>query len=827
MDKSINDFYKTDNQNEFEISEGLLDNYKRELKLCANAGGDVHKILIKKLDFEQLVEVRKGLESGVDVSRYFSSSVSAKMMEELRLEMEQHIDMTSYRKEGYNLLQTYEIREGKFKNLDVSQYENKDYDAMQMREIRLGIEEELPIIFYKDKKFSWMQMQEIRLGLLENIDISAYAKYKIPFNKMRVVREAMMDGMLYKDYEITNLSSGVLGAMHNAFVRKIDISEYINEGFDEEQLEEIIIAKEEKIDIDRYIKSSFRGQSIAEIRLGLESGVDVTKYATDDFNWMQMRELRLGLEHKVNILTYLKPLYQAEQMREIRLGLESGVDISKYSSMVNTPKFMRLIRQKLEKGEDVSDFLQVKRTNHVQSDATIIKTFDGTTKEKIRYLKVSDDGLEAYLRLPIIKDTSIYTYEFVKEILGKAGITYGIQKTLIEAMLNSGRFDEDMLVARGQMAVDGKDGYYEYFFDNNLPAAPLYEEDGSINFFNIKFFENVKAGDKIAKYHPAIPATDGYTVKGDIIYGKKGKDMQKLNGRGFMLMDDKKTYIAALTGSLKSNGYEINIDSLNVLDEKNLKKDVNYPGSIHIKGDVHAGTRIEARGDVIIDKMAERTNIVAGGNVVFRMGANGLEDRADIKADGNIYAGYLRNLDITVKGNIYANEIVDCNIHCQGMVKTFGDSGTIMGGNVVTRYGIETTFLGSDGGMRTIACIEPSKELEKEYDSINSKLSEVKEQLNIFYKQKKKIDNLTEEEKQKNTQFRIKVKTAITLKEKELDELNIKKKECEDNMTLGKEAKILVKDTVYAGTIIVVEDMTMPISRNRAYKENGNIIFQK
>lgn len=825
--------------NALKVAQAL--EYSKELELCQKAGGDLETIKNKKLDYNQLVEVRKGLEAGVDVSRYMNSSMPWMLMEELRLEMEQNIDMTQYRKDGYDLSQVSEIRQGLHSGVDIAEYSKKEYFGDQMHEIRLGLEAGLPILFYKDPIFDASQMEQIRLGLSENVDIASFAKPSIPAMKMKEARECMKAGLhLTKDI-IKSHSAGVLRQMREAHMRQIDISDYVSQGYDEDQLEQIIKAREDHIDdFDKYLNVEIRGENLREIRKGLQEGLDVSIYADHEFNWHQMREIRRGLEKRLDVSIYAKPLYQPRQMYEIRKGLESGVDVSKYSSMINSARDMKEIRLRLEKGEEPGLTKSVKlnleetdskidsRDGHISEgksdDISKYKTFDGTEKEKRHFLQMTPDGLKAYLTLPRIKNERKYTVDFVLDLLNKANITFGIKKDVIQDMVANEKYEEKKLVAEGYGPTFGKDGYYEFFFDRKVPTDIEFTKDGSANFDNVKYFSTVSAGEKIAIYHPAIHGSDGKTIKNITLPGKNGRDLPVIKGRGFMIMPDHKTYCATVSGAVRFTDGEMIISQLMVVDEKKKKLSIDFVGTVWVKGEIGIQTSIKAKGDVIIDGYAEGADIEAEGDIVFRSGCNGLERKSTIKAGGNIYARYLQNLKISSRKSVYCNGMIYCDANVDGNVMVYGEEGAIIGGDVTTQMGVSAAKIGSDSGGRTIIRVGVTSELLNAYNNTKKDIEKTKLELETFYKEQKRVGT-ADANSREQLQWKIKINMAVSTKEKELIGFEDKMKDINERMTKVNGASINARNTIYAGVLLIIDGKQLEISSTR--EEKGGIVYQK
>ena len=767
-----------------------------------------------------------------------------KIAQELRLCQQAGGDLELIRKEGLNLNQLIEVRQGLQKKVDVSLYCKKEYASAQMREIRLGLESDIPVIFYLNVAFDWTQMREIRLGLSENLDISSYAYPNITHLKMHVIRESLKDSCVFTKEQIKKFSASVLDQIHQAYLSKIDLSQYLALDYDEEQLEQIRLALEQKLPMEPYFDPIIRGESLKEIRLGLSENLDVSIYANTEFTWQQMHQIRIGLERKVDVSVYAKPLYLPTQMREIRKGLEKNVDVSQYSSMMYTAKEMRQIRHRLENGEDIVKGQQAVDPL-VPGGAPAIKT-QTLTEERMRtgetkdilsskngysevvdqehFVKITPDNMKVFLKLPRLLNGKNYTTKFIVNLLNKMQIVRGVKKDVIEDMLTKQMFDEDVLVAEGQGPKFGKDGYYEYFFDRMIPSQPEFNKDGTMNLYRVKYFITVKAGAKLAEYHQAIPGRDGFTVKGVTLPGKNGRELDNLKGYGFMEMKDR-VYCSAVSGTVRIEPGFMYVDPLMTIENtENTPLNIDHAGSVWVKADVPPRSVIKARGDVIIDGLAENAVIESGGNVVFRVGANGLERRGSIKAAGCVYAGYLLQMDIIAEKSIYTNECINCKVHTKGEIIAYGDSGRIFGCEIISQMGVNTAYLGNDVNSKTVVSIGATPEVEASYNECKEKLEKLKEELKTLSKEQKKAAGL-DTKIAKNLQWKTKITIAVSMKEKELEACKQKKHELEELISRINNAVVEVRRTVYEGCLLIIAGTKIPVKKTRS--EKGGIIFTK
>ncbi len=810
--------------NELNVYTGLdsfsENSMEAELKRCKELGANPDKLKAMGFNALQLAEIRKGLENEkVDVSKYLDPKLSWTDMEEMRLEMEQGIDMTEYRKQGFDTQQLYQIRSGIKSGVDVSVYAKKIYLADQMRELRHGLSKKdgVPIIFFEDPAFDGRQMREIRKGLQAGIDVSNYAILTVPFMKMRAVRKSAEDGLIFDESDIRSYSADVLQQLHQAYLDEVDITQYAKRKYDASQLEQIRLALKKELPIDKYISAEMCGDSIREIRLGLEEGIDVFKYADISYGWMQMYEMRLGLEHQIDITPYSKPLYHASQMREIRLGIEEGLDISAFSSLMYTAKDMHRIRTKLLNGEiqnivndDAFDKSVLDRTGGV-SDQTVLLSY--MLEHRDEYISISENKMKCWIMLPLRKDGISYTEDAIMTFLFKLKIRSGIDRNQMKKMLASPDPNVKYLIAKGKDVEDGQDGYYEYLFNIEQNTEFEYLPDGSIDFSKMNLLQQVHVGDKLAIYHKATKGVDGYNIYGEIVKAQNGKEVPILKGDGFMIMSDRVTYVAKYTGAISYDEGDIYVKKVMITPEvKITDKKITYDGVVYVKGDVNSGSEIVATGDVIIGGHMESSSIESGGNVIIAGGAT-CPVRGSITAKGNITAKFFDG--VTIKGKeIQSNYFINCEIDAKGKIKTYGKQGMIYGGNAYSLVGLESALIGNKTGVKTIITLGANTELLTEYGDLQKKISRESEDLKTLNSQKEKLMEVGGGNAQV-MQWKIKVNAAIATKEQTIKYLMQKKSKLDEDMEKGSNAMVIVTDTIFIGTVLMIDGLAYRVDEDR------------
>ncbi len=690
-----------------------------------------------------------------------------------------------YLRSGFTPDQINEIQEGMELGLDTSVYAKKEFFAIQMRQIRLGQMEKLPVEVYASTDYDWFQMEEIRSGLQDGVDITIYANPSISYDKMRQIRLGLKGGVDLSKY--AKLDAGVLRELRKALFSKIYIVDYIQQGYDAEQLEQIRIALEKHLNIVPYLNKELRGVSIHEICEGLEKGLDVSCYAKLDFSWQQMREIRLGMENRIDVSYYANPLYEWQQMQEIRLGLESGIDISVYYSLMYTASEMRQKRLELQQGIGTPSF---------DDELTHFETFQNIS------VTVSGDEMEAFIYVP---DSSRVSKAQIMKALESSGVRRGILDPEINKLLR-GRFkDKTIMVARGKPATEGPDGWYEFFFKTQLNRQPKLLPDGSVDFSDVQWYEFVQAGQRIAVYHDADMGSGGFTVTGRMIPPRKGRERSVLAGRGFSLMDDKKTYIADISGRIILEGNRIDIDKTLNMEEVSLATgNITFDGSVYVSGNVSAGALVQATGDVVVNGYVESASIESSrGSVLIKQGVNG-NGVGYVKAAIDVNGRFFEACRVYAGNEIHAGYCLNCDLHSDNRIVVTGKNGQLAGGTAYAKVSMDMTYAGNRAGIATLIRVGFNDEFLKQQDDVEEKIAEANKQLDILRNAYADFHEKYPPEVRNTMEIYLKVESAIFTKEKEVDDLMRYKNDMENEVKAVRNAQVVIHDTLYEGTVFEI-----------------------
>lgn len=282
------------------------------------------------------------------------------------------------------------------------------------------------------------------------------------------------------------------------------------------------------------------------------------------------------------------------------------------------------------------------------------------------------------------------------------------------------------------MPVQGRNARIQYNFDANKTSTPKMSEDGSVNFHELDMIERVKEGQLLATLTPAVQGTDGKSVFGKPIKPAKVKNLVLKHGKHAHLSEDQLEMYSDVSGNVTlvndtvfvSNVYEV------PADVGPSTGDIDYDGSVEVKGNILSGYTVKASGDIIVNGAVESATLEAGGKIVLKRGIQGM-GKGTMHADGDIISNFIESSNITSGGKVISDAIMHSDVIARDSILVHGKRGLIAGGSARSEIKIETKTAGSAMGTKT--------ELEVGYDpSIIDRYHEIEKETASLIDEKEK-----------------------------------------------------------------------------------------
>ena len=567
----------------------------------------------------------------------------------------------------------------------------------------------------------------------------------------------------------------------------ISLLAYYEAGYDCDQLAGIRYALQTGVDINPYLNLEYRGASIKEIAIGLKEGLDVKEYLNLQYTWRKMREIRLGLEQGLDISKYQDPMYSYWQMRQIRLGLKEELDVSYYANLMYTAKEMRKRR------------LMLKNRKNAPGVTGDWKVLSGTDYD----LCVSPDGVMAYFNWHGRR--AVESIGELEKILTDNGIVYGIDHHALEEIAKEyhsitaeTQRDRNTLVARGNAAKDGRDGYYQWHFSAARKRAPKLKQDQTIDFDALHWFDSVKKGQVLAVYHFAEPSADGTDVFGKAIPAKHGREKKTLSGRGFEILPDLCTYVAAVEGHVSLKKKQLVVDGLLTLDHlESTAKPFRYDGDVYIRGIIEGPVSIEVGGDLVVDGFVQNARIQCGGSLILKSGINNTTSQAEISVGGCVISRFFECVTLHAGGNIYFGTSLNSDLFTYGEMVSYGEKGGIIGGSSYSEKGFCLPNLGNAAGIRTTLSLGSNEYIRELKAAAESQAGEIKTVLSQLVSARNQVSCHRNTMGNSAGELLSRVEHTISEKNKELKAISHKAQKVRERDERACQSRIVVEQQVF------------------------------
>lgn len=322
-------------------------------------------------------------------------------------------------------------------------------------------------------------------------------------------------------------------------------------------------------------------------------------------------------------------------------------------------------------------------------------------------LEVSRDKMSAsifiYETTDFIRENKNQISEDIRALLAKNSIKHGIVGINLDAV-SSGKA---ILIAQGTPPIKGEDAKITYL---EIPERkPVIREDGKADYYDMNFIFEIEEGQWLGEKVPAQLGIPGTNVYGELIVAPPGRDLPLKYDKksAYEVEEEGKTLLRSRIGGVLEHIQGI----LGVNHHLPISGDVgietgniDFAGSISIRGTVQAGFSVIAKGDISIEgpegvtgaKLIKSTE----GDVFIRGGIFGLGETR-VEAGGNIFVKHVN------EANLYAGEDIQIGFYALGSnlkghsVLVDERKGKIIGGTTIAKSIIVTAISGNRLERRT------------------------------------------------------------------------------------------------------------------------------
>ncbi len=447
-------------------------------------------------------------------------------------------------------------------------------------------------------------------------------------------------------------------------------------------------------------------------------------------------------------------------------------------------------------------------------------------------LKITPDGMYAIARFfpPSGGGNRMSEHELRRD-LEYNKVEYGISEQAIAKHLDQPEYFKNIVLATGVKPIQGHDGFITYKFNTDRKAKPHVNEDGTVDFHQLNNIAHVRRGDVLAVMTPTDLGTAGMSVYGKEVKPEKVAKVTFKYGKNIDVSEDGTLLITRVDGYATLEGDKVFVSNVYDIpnDVDNSTGDVQFNGAIVVHGNVRAGFKLKAEGNIEVFGVVEGATLEAGGDVILHRGIQGMY-KCLITAKGNLVSKFIENATVMVDGYVTADSIMNSHVAAKGDVTVSGRGGSIIGGVVTSVSLIDATTIGTALGASTMvevgidpATRERMKEIQLELTNKNAEIEKLNQLVTLFRK-KQEMGTLESDKVKMISQFT----QSIIMGKIQIKEL---KAEYEEKQALMKEnefAKIRVTKDIFAGTKITISGESLILKDTRSHcvysKKDGEIV---
>ncbi len=434
---------------------------------------------------------------------------------------------------------------------------------------------------------------------------------------------------------------------------------------------------------------------------------------------------------------------------------------------------------------------------------------------------ISQDKMKGFVQLsPPEGNGSPVTIEAIVQALYTKGVVFGMKEDKIRELVTRPVYHQQVLVAEGIPAVNGKNGEIKFLIDVKKDRKPTIMEDGTVNYKDMDLIENITKGQKLAVLVPPVPGKHGKNLVGIDIKAIDGRPAIFPKGKNVVLSADGQELYADIDGQLMYADGKISVFATHevMADVDNSTGNIKFIGNVIVRGNVLSGFEIEAGGNIEVIGVAEGAILKAGGNIILKRGMHG-NGKGVLIAGGDIIAKYIESANVEARCDIRAEAIMHCDVKCGNKLELGGKKGLLVGGTARVGNLVELKYLGSQMSTATVLEVgvdphlrERLKFLKTDFPNMEDGLLKATQAITLL----NRLKNSSELSMEKR-EILAKSTRAKFFYENKLQEYKRELSEIEEKLQQGANGRVKIYGSVYQGVRVAIGNSLLYIKQETQY----------
>ncbi|MDE5412941.1 DUF342 domain-containing protein [Alkalihalobacterium chitinilyticum] len=295
------------------------------------------------------------------------------------------------------------------------------------------------------------------------------------------------------------------------------------------------------------------------------------------------------------------------------------------------------------------------------------------SKDKMNATLIQNQKLEAEYLL---------TMEQLRSWIKEHGVVSGINESNLKVIIDHVEpITSPIVIAEGKSPINGRNAFLQA---NQFGAETDENEEGQVDLKKVITIPSVSQGQTVGRKVEATAGQSGINVFGEEIPAKPGRDFILRPGKNTAVSEDKLSLIAQVDGQQCIDRKTIHVYPVyEVQGDLDMKTgNIDFIGNVTIRGNVPAGFKVKAKGDIRIQGTVEAATIISEGSIFVAAGIAG-QGKGLIKAKKDIHTTFINQGNVEADGDLHVNQsILHSKCTVNGSIYCNKGKGNLVGGQL-------------------------------------------------------------------------------------------------------------------------------------------------
>ena len=358
---------------------------------------------------------------------------------------------------------------------------------------------------------------------------------------------------------------------------------------------------------------------------------------------------------------------------------------------------------------------------------------------------------------------------------------------------------------------------------------PKLRDNGTVDMHDFGEIEMVEVGEPLMRRTPPVEGAPGFNVMGESVPAPTPQDRTLNVGEGTEISSqDENLLVAARRGvPLKIAGGMLVSDAYCVGDVDLQTGNVDFDGTVVVKGSVREGMQVKATGKVLIRDYLESATVIAGDEVVVGKGVLGRQRNsaegesgysAQIETPGPVFANYIQYAKVTSSSTVTAAKHVmhsDLSGSEVLVVSPKKTEGKIIGGVIRPLQKLHCNTLGGPSYIPTL--VDFSNRFSEQLVELGTITAELGERLNVIRGMKEALRPIQKQSSDRDAAEQItKISNTIVHFENLVKQLKERRQVLIDEVTaISETLEVVVEKALFPGVQLTFIQKSLPIKQER------------